>query len=238
MTDKPYSAFRATKTLGVLVSATLLTLVSQAAWAAVPDISGPWRIKVPITTLTAADGSQPPLRPDAQALHEKNRAAKQISPDADPLNRCLPPGVPRLMAQPSPFKIIQGKRIYGMIFEWNHLNRAVYLEPAHGETIGPLYLGDSIGRWDGETFVVDTTSYNDLTWLDETGLPHSDDLHTVERLRLVNGGQTLEVRITIEDSKTFSRPWEAVLTFERAPGVLIKEDYCLGRRAAAPVKAQ
>jgi len=89
--------------------------------------------------------------------------------------------------------------------------------------------GKSIGRWEGNTLVVDTNSYNDATWLDDSGLPHSDELHTVERLKLARGGTELIDTITIDDPQTFAKPWQTVMVFRKDPGAIIKEDYCLGR---------
>jgi hypothetical protein len=206
-----------------------LVVACTAAQAATPDLSGPWQVKSP-AALTTVEGTAPPLLPAAQATYQANMAAKKTNPQVDPVAACLPPGVPRLMAQPMPFDIVQGRRTYAMMFEWNHLTRLVYMDREHFKSsIGPVYLGQSVGHWDGEVLVIDTNSFNDETWLDDTGLPHSIALHTSERIRLINGGRELEDRITFEDPMTFSQPWTARLVFTRKKGVLIKEDYCLGR---------
>jgi hypothetical protein len=207
------------------------------AVAAVPDISGPWQIEAASSQLTVIDGRVPML-PEAQALSDKHRAQRRAGDTAfDPLGKCLPPGVPRLMMQPYPFNVVQGRTLYGFVFEWNHLNRVVYMNHAHFEPIGPLYLGQSVGHWDHDTLVIDTDSYNDSTLLDDAGMPHSDQLHTVERLRLLADGR-LEDRIRIEDPKSFSRPWEARLLFKKRAGLLIAEDYCLGRTGHGELQQQ
>ena len=200
-----------------------------AAPAAVPDISGPWQIQGSAHALRTTDGSAPPLLPQMRTVYEQHLAARQSADTSfDPLTKCLPPGVPRLLMQPYPFNIVQGKKLYGFVFEWNHLNRIVYMDQAHFEPIGPLYLGQSTGHWDAHTLVIDTNNYNDMTLLDDAGLPHTDALHTVERIRLVSAGQ-LEDRIRIEDAGAYSKPWEAVLRFSKHPNVIVSEDYCLGR---------
>lgn len=195
----------------------------------IPDITGPWQIEATTKSLQTSDGKAPPLLPDSQKVYEQYLAARSSGDTSfDPVTKCLPPGVPRLMMQARPFNIIQGNKLYGMVFEWNHLHRVIYMNQMHFEPIGPLYLGQSIGHWEGNTLVVDTNNYNDTTLLDDSGIPHSDALHTIERIRLVDDN-TLENRIQIEDPNTFSKPWAAVLRFKKRPAVLIAEDYCLGR---------
>lgn len=197
--------------------------------AATPDLSGPWQIKSPKQALLTIEGKAPPLLPTAQATYQANIVGKKSNAQVDPVAACLPPGVPRLMTQSMPFNIVQGLRTYAMMFEWNHLTRLIYMDRGHFKPIGPIYLGQSIGHWEGNVLVIDTNSFNDETWLDDTGLPHSTALHITERIQLINGGRELEDRITFEDAKTFSAPWTAKLVFAKKDGVLIKEDYCLGR---------
>jgi len=192
----------------------------------VPNIEGPWQIISPGGALQPVGGPRPPFTAAGQAQYDRNRADLK---GLDPMRRCLPPGVPRLMMQPFAFNIVQGSTMYGMMFEWNHLNRVAYLWPNHTETIGPLYLGESIGHWEGNTFVLDTNSFDKKDWLDDTGVPTSYNLHTVERLTLRKGGSELEDRIIIDDTTIFTKPWTAVLLFHKEPGRIIKEDYCLGR---------
>ncbi len=194
------------------------SLLFAAHAATVPDISGPWIIASPQHKLTQTDGTPAPLLP----------GQVRITKD-DPAQRCLPPGVPRLMTQNAPFNFVQGQTMYGMMFQWNHLNRIIHLIPAHTDTIGPMYSGQSIGHWEGDTLVVDTNSFNDITWLDDSGLPHSDQLHTIEKFHLTAGGNQLVDDITIDDPKTYSKNWQAKLVFKKTPGTVITEDYCLGR---------
>jgi len=216
---------------GILIAA--LCALPLGAWpslaAATPDLSGPWQIQKAGQALVTRDGKPPPLLPEAKLAQQKTQALYAQNKGADPSEDCLPPGTPRAMLQPYPFNIVQGKRTIALLLEWNHLTRLIYMDRGHFTPIGPLYLGQSVGHWEGDTLVIDTDSYNDTTWLDDKGLPHSDQMTTVERLRLVGGGQQLEDDITITDPKTFSAPWTARLLFKKQPGVLIKEDYCLGR---------
>jgi hypothetical protein len=133
------------------------------------------------------------------------------------------------MTQPGfPFSVVQGRAYLGMMLQWNHLPRIIYLDQPHFENIGPEYLGQSVAHWEGNVLIIDTTGYNDKSWLDDSGLPHSEALHTVERLRLKSANR-LEDTVQFEDPMIFSSPWTARLLFRKLPGALIKEDYCLGR---------
>jgi hypothetical protein len=205
--------------------------VSNSSAAATPDLSGPWQISAGQAALKPADGTEVPLLADARKVYEANKAAKAKGENGnDPAARCVPPGVPRLTMQNFPWDIVQGKRHVTFLFEWNHLNRMVYMnEPNRFEPIGPTWLGQSIGKWEGDTLVVDTIYFNGKSWLDDMGLPSSDELHTVERYHLIDGGNKLELKVTITDPKTYSAPWDAVVTFDKKPGVILKEDYCFKR---------
>jgi hypothetical protein len=207
------------------IAAAAYVMGLASAHAAVPDISGPWEILRPVGQLSTLAGASPPLTAAGKELYAKNRAAAA----EDPMKSCLPPGIPRALAQPGfPFSIVQGQDYLGMMLQWNHLPRIVYMNQPHFENIGPEYLGQSVAHWEGQVLVIDTTGYNDRSWLDESGLPHSDALHTVERLRLKSSDR-LEDTMQFEDPTVFSAPWSARLNFRKVPRVIIKEDYCLGR---------
>ncbi|MGC3982450.1 MAG: hypothetical protein QM808_14465 [Steroidobacteraceae bacterium] len=228
------------KNLRGTMAALLLSALSYplADVQAAPDITGPWQVQSPGQLLKTIEGDLPPLLPAALTAYQTNMAAKKANAEVDPVAACLPPGVPRLMTQPWPFNIVQGRRTIAMMFEWNHLTRLIYMNREHFKTIGPIYLGQSIGHWESDTLVVDTNSFNDETWLDDSGLPHSTALHTMERIRLLRGGSQLEDLITFEDPKTFTKPWTARLIFVKKKDVLIKEDYCLGRTGKGTMSAK
>jgi hypothetical protein len=209
---------------------TVLTLSAGAVMAAV-DFTGPWEIAAPVKALKTVDGKAPPLTAAGKKMQQHNRT------NSDPMSRCLPPGIPRIMTQRGfPFDIVIGKDVGGMYFEWNHFPRPIYMNIEHFENIGPTYLGQSVAKWEGDTLVVDTSGFNDTTWLDDSGLPHSEDLHTVERIRLKSVNM-LEDRITFTDAKVFSKPWTTVLTFKKKPGYIVKVDYCLGRTGQGVTKS-
>ncbi len=94
------------------------------------------------------------------------------------------------------------------------------------DDLDPTFMGASVGRWDGDRLVVETSGFNTRTTLDRSGLPHSDALRLVERFRLIDQGRRLEDRVTITDPKTFSRPWSATVVFDRRPDLEPKEYLC------------
>jgi len=207
------------------VCAGLTMAAAASATRAAPDLSGPWQTTARSDVLKTAEGNAPTLTAAGAALLKTNRANLK----EDPARRCLPPGVPRVMLQPGfAFNFVVGQDVAGMFFEWNHLPRPIWINNQHFENIGPTYLGQSVGKWEGDTLVVDTNGFNDTTWLDSSGLPHSDQLETVERIRL-RDANTLEDQITFKDPKVFTRTWSTVLTFTRRPGYVVKEDFCLKR---------
>jgi hypothetical protein len=115
-----------------------------------------------------------------------------------------------------------------LLWEGNtHSYRRFFLDGrAHNLDIEPeSYTGQSIGKWDGDTLVVDTVGFNDKTWLDSTGKPHSEAMHLIERYKRPDLGH-LNVDITIEDDKAFTKPYNFTRTFTLAPGWELQEYIC------------
>ena len=113
-----------------------------------------------------------------------------------------------------------------MFFEFNHFVRQIYTDGRkHFTDLGPTWMGDSIGAWQGDTLVVDTIGFNDKTWIDRMGHPHSEDLHVVERIRRVSQ-DTLQIDLTINDPKAYTKPWGGRLNFQLRPGWNITELVC------------
>ena len=152
-----------------------------------------------------ADGMIPYL-PAAVAKRQanfKNRAK-------DPVAYCFKPGVPRITYMPYPFEITQTPKMIQINYEFVHNYRSVYTNDSDHLPGIDFYNGDSRGKWDGDTLVVDVTGLNDdpdhPTWFDSTGNYHSDQLHVVERWTRT-GPDTMTYRATMTDPKVFSRPW-------------------------------
>jgi hypothetical protein len=139
---------------------------------------------------------------------------------------CFPPGVPRIYLHPVPMEIIQIPGRVFLRFEFDHLLREIWTDGrGHPTDWNPTYMGHSIGKWKGDTFVVDTIGFNDKTWLDRLGHRHSEDLHVVERFRRVDHN-TLQDDITVEDPKTFTKPWNTHVIFALRPDWEILEHAC------------
>jgi len=133
--------------------------------------------------------------------------------DRDPELKCYLPGVPRAMYLPYPFQIIQGPTKVMMIFEFADASRTIHLDK-----VAPYpniaYMGFSVGRWEGNTLVVDTSNFTDHTWFDRSGNFHSDALKVVERFTPMNRDAIL-YEATIEDNQVFTRPWKMSLPLYR-----------------------
>ena len=152
---------------------------------------------------------QVPFQPWAAAVYNYNSANNS---KYDPEGYCLPPGGPRLMATPYPMEIIQlpeQKRII-MIFEGaTHIWREIYMDGRphpQGDDLNPTYLGHSVGRWEGDTLVVDVVGFNEATWMDYFGHPHTDMLHVIEKFSRPNKN-TLNYEATFDDPGAYTRPF-------------------------------
>ena len=144
----------------------------------------------------------------------------------DPNFSCLPPGLPNIYTHAYPVEILQvaGRAI--MFFEYGHFVRQIFTDGRdHPKDANPTWMGDSIGRWEGDTFVVDSTGFNDKTWLDVSGHPHSESLHMVERMRRVDH-DTLMIDITIDDSQAYMMPLKTQRKYILKPGWNIMEFIC------------
>ena len=192
-----------------------------------PDFSGVWF--VPVYHRTLLPKEDPPFQPWAEALLKKRDVENNTAdPDSgpDPIERCFPPGVPRIMLQPFPWEIVHAKDRVLMIFEYQALTRQIFTDGRrHPKDLESTYMGHSIGRYEGDTLVIDTVGLNDKTWLDPMGLPHSDALHVVERLHRLDH-DTLQVDYTIDDPKAYTKPWTAQRIFKLHPEWQIKEYVC------------
>jgi hypothetical protein len=112
-------------------------------------------------------------------------------------------------------------------YEHDHMRRFVYLnEKLDVDAADPAYMGNSVGHWDGDTLVIESGAYKPRTFLDDTGLPHSENLKITERLRKLPDGKTLEVLATIDDPQMYAKPWTTRYTFALRPNERIQEYTC------------
>jgi hypothetical protein len=224
----PARRFKALLLMVVTAGGVALTACVVAA-STPTDLSGVWMIEQPVSALKTAEGSTPPLLPDAQRLYETRLAARRAGDTSfDQTTWCAAPGIPRLMFIPYPFQIILGPRRALFLYEWDRWARVVDLVSSDLEVVYPVSLGVATGHRQGSTLVIKTAGLKDGTLLD-SAMPHSEELKLTERLRLLNRNR-LENRLTFDDPRVFSRPWETVVTYRRQPAdSTFKEDVCLDR---------
>ena len=170
-----------------------------------PDLQGIWKHGALAPTGTL------PYLPAALAKQRANVAQRTT---ADPLAQCFLPGVPRIMLLDYPFQIFQMRNAVAMTFEWQHVFRLIYTNGTTASTPLPFWMGDSRGRWDGDTFVVDVTNHNDQTWFDAQGNYHSTALRVTERYTMLDA-DTIRYEATITDPLVYSRPWTITAPLER-----------------------
>ena len=160
--------------------------------------------------LGIVEGGALPYKPEA-LQKKKDNFAKRMT--LDPEIKCYLPGVPRGMYMPYPFQILQGTDHIMIVFEYAGALRTVYMKD-QTEAPADSWMGWSNGKWDGETLVIDSTGFNDLSWFDRTGNFHSDQMHVVERIT-ATGPDHLNYEATIDDPKTFTRPWKISMPLYR-----------------------
>ena len=190
-----------------------------------PDLSGVWQVvntaawdlqahpaqKDLPAGLGVVEGNEIPYQPWAAAKKQENFANRAT---ADPESKCYLPGVPRITYMPYPFQIFQTPKNIAITYEYVHAVRRVYMDTPHPE--GPIewYMGDSRGRWEGDTLVVDVVYFTDQTWLDRAGNFHSDALHVIERYTPITANH-INYEVTVEDPKVFTRPWKMSMPLYR-----------------------
>lgn len=193
-----------------------------------PGFSGLWKPTKYITELRTADGSAPPLLAEAQAIYDKNKAAFRAGDTSFyGVYPCLYLGQPRMNFIPYPIEIIDRPHLVAMIYEWDGFRR-IDMAGKPIEVEYPTLNGVGIGKRVNGELVITTQGLLGTTFLDAAGMPHSEELKITERLRLLKGGDLIENRVTFEDSQTFSKPWETVLTWKRIRGER-KESVCVDR---------
>jgi hypothetical protein len=158
----------------------------------------------------------------------KKRAENQAGwPKTDPEAKCYMGGIPRSNYMPYPFQIVQGQKDILFVYEYASSNRIVHMSN-HQEPPVDSWMGWSNGKWDGDSLVIEVTGNNDQTWFDRAGNHHSDQLKVTERFTLVNDTH-IDYSATIEDPRTFSRPWTIRMPLYRnvAPNAQLLEFKCV-----------
>jgi hypothetical protein len=192
-----------------------------------PDLSGIWQASMSAANYNIlphaaskdgpagqgiVEGNEIPYRPEALKKKQENYANRQT---LDTEANCYLPGVPRITYMPFPFQIIQMPAMTTILYEYVHATRYIYTNGTpHPAGHIDWWMGDSRGRWEGDTLVVDVTHFDDRTWFDRAGNFHSDALHVVERFTLADADH-INYEVTIEDPKVFTRPWKMQLILYR-----------------------
>jgi hypothetical protein len=149
------------------------------------------------------EGGEIPYLPAALETKKKNFENRL---KLDPEIRCYLPGVPRANYLPYPFQIFQSPKALFFAYQYDGAVRNIFLKDP-GPAPADSWMGQSYGKWEGETLVIDVTGFDERTWLDRAGDFHSDALHVVERYTMI-GPEVLSYEATIEDPKVFSKPWK------------------------------
>jgi len=200
--------------------------------AKTPDFSGIYWATQYNAKVQLVGGGDLPLTAAGRAAYEKNMAGLKDGAIVDVARKyCVPDGLPRVLATPYPFEIVQGPPgVITIIYELNHQIRTIQMDkplPAEKELIAfPWYNGHSVGHFEGDTLVIESAGFNEKTFIDATGAPHTDQLRTVERIRKVNPNQ-LEIVITVHDPEYYSRDWQARFVYTQRNDIRI-EDYLCG----------
>jgi hypothetical protein len=166
----------------------------------------------------------PPYKPEAEAKRQAYVARRGVD---DPMAGCLLSGVPRITVRPLPFQIVQTPGQVILLYEVHHAFRIIPTDGRpHPDDLEPSYLGDSVGRWEGDTLVVDVTGFNTKTWLAGVGTIHSEKLHVTERYTR-DTYDTIVYEVTLVDPEVFTKPWQMQETFRLRPNERLREYECI-----------
>lgn len=157
------------------------------------------------------EGGEIPYKPEAAAKQQENFKHRATE---DPNSHCFLPGVPRANYMPFPLQIFQTPNDVAILYEYVHAYRLIPLNGSKHPDDIDFWMGDSRGHWEGDTLVVDVADNSDQTWFDDAGNFHSGDLHIIERYTRT-GSDTIHYEATIEDAKTFTRPWKIAFNLYR-----------------------
>jgi hypothetical protein len=222
---------RAVLALGAVLAAASLPGPARGA-DTTPDISGTYWATRYDAKVQIVGGGDLPLTAAGKAAYDENMAGLKDGSITDTARKfCLPDGLPRVLATPYPFEIVQAPPgQVTIIYELSHQIRVVTLDrpmPSDKELIPyPFYNGHSVGHFEGDTLVVETAGFNEKTFVDATGAPHTDAMRTIERIRKVSPTE-LEDVITLHDPEYYTRDWQARFVYQQRNDVRL-EDYTCG----------
>jgi hypothetical protein len=194
------------------------------------DLNGVWWTASYAPRIAPLGGGAIPFIPAGRQTYDRNVAGLKDHTVVDQARyTCVPDGIPRIWQNPYPFQILQTPGQTSILYERSHVFRIVRMDVKLDEdliTALPWYSGHSVGRWEGDTLIVETAGFKDTTFLDDSGLPQSDQLRVVERIRKLRGGKQLEVEATITDPVNYAAPWTVRYLFVSRPGVRLQTQVC------------
>jgi len=210
-----------------------LSMISMPAFAAgaAPDLSGVYQVTRYNAKIELVGGGELPLTPAGKAAYDKNIAGLRDGSIVDQSWKvCVPEGIPRVLANPYPFEILQAPPgQVTMIYELNHQLRNIAMDkpvPSFDDLIAfPYYNGHSYGRYEGDTLVIVSRGFNEKTFLDATGAPHTDLLETTERIRKISATQ-LENVVTIRDPMYYMRDFQVRFVYNARPDIRLQDYVC------------
>jgi hypothetical protein len=179
---------------------------------------------VPASLGVVQDDGKIPYKPEALATKNEN---VEHWIDRDPELKCYLPGIPRAMYLPYPFEITQSTNKVHMSFAFTNTARTIHLDKVE-DPPADTWMGHSVGRWEGDTLVVNVNSFNDKTWFDRAGNFHSDALKVTERFSLLTP-DVIWYEATIEDPNVFTRAWRVAMPLYRRmePNIQLLEYQCI-----------
>ena len=186
-----------------------------------PDLTGPWQPNAIGENVNLVGvGVEVPFNAKSKAIYDARIGA--IGKD-DPEARCLPPGVPRLTTTPYPFRFVQQGDYIAIIYEGGSQTfRQIFMDGRkHSQFAEELWNGESIGHWEGDTLVVVTKGFNDLTWIDAAGVPHTKNMVVTERIRRLDR-DNMEIVSVVDDPEYYSKPWGFTTYPRRMDGELLE----------------
>jgi hypothetical protein len=195
------------------------------------DLSGVWNATSGLYQFAAFSKDEPPMTPWGKEQYGEARPSQgphgvKLDETNDRVYKCAPPGMPYIYIQLFPMQIVQTPREVIEVFEYDHIVRHIYTDGRkHPANFKPSYNGHSIGHWEGDTLVVDTIGLNGKNWLDRVGHPESTEMHILERIRRADE-TTLQVDMTFDDPRSYTRPWNAHIVFRLHPDWEILEHIC------------
>jgi hypothetical protein len=196
-----------------------------------PDLSGVWNAASGLYEYAAFSNEEPPMTPWGQEQYANAKPSQgphgvKLTETNDRVYKCAPPGLPYIYIQLFPMQIIQTPKEVIEFFEYDHVVRYIFTDGRkHPADLTPTFNGHSIGHWEGDMLVVDTIGLNGKNWLDRVGHPESDQMHIIEHIRRVDA-KNLQVDITFDDAKSYTKPWSSSIGFVLHPDWDILEHVC------------